>query len=75
LTVPPLPVISGSACIAALAKLGYRSVRQKGSHVRLECAGRAPVTVPTHRVLDRGTLRSIIRTADVSVEEFIKLVE
>ncbi|MBC8057934.1 MAG: type II toxin-antitoxin system HicA family toxin [Rhizobiales bacterium] len=72
--MPPLPVISGSACIAALAKIGNRSIRQKGSHVRLECAGRPPVTVPIHSELDRGTLRSIIRTAEISVDEFIKLV-
>jgi predicted RNA binding protein YcfA (HicA-like mRNA interferase family) len=72
--VPSLPVISGSACIAVLAKVGYRTVRQKGSHVRLECSGRPPVTVPLHGELDRGTLRSIIRTAEISVEEFIKLV-
>ena len=72
--MPPLPVISGSACIAALAKIGYRSIRQKGSHVRLECSGRPPVTVPIHSELDRGTLRSIIRTAEISVDEFILLV-
>ena len=36
--------------------------------------GARPVTVPMHAELDRGTLRSIIRTADVSVEEFVKLV-
>jgi len=57
-----------------VGKLGYRSVRQKGSQVRLECAGRASVTVPLHSVLDRGTLRSIIQTVDLSVEEFIELV-
>jgi predicted RNA binding protein YcfA (HicA-like mRNA interferase family) len=72
--VPPLPVISGSACIAALAKIGYRSIRKKGSHVRLECAGRPPVTVPLHSELDRGTLRSIIRTVEISVDEFVLLV-
>jgi hypothetical protein len=33
------------------------------------------VTVPTHRVLDRGTLRSISRTVESSVDEFIKLVD
>lgn len=72
--MPPLPVISGAACIAALAKVGYTVLRQKGSHVRLVCAGRSPVTVPLHPELDRGTLRSIIRTAEVSVEEFNQLV-
>jgi predicted RNA binding protein YcfA (HicA-like mRNA interferase family) len=73
--VPPLPVISGSACIAALVKIGYRSVRQKGSHVRLERTGGSPVTVPLHSELDRGTLRSIIRTAEISVDEFLKLLD
>lgn len=72
--MPPLPVISGSNCIAALTKLGYTALRQKGSHVRLTCAGRPPVTVPLHQQLDRGTLRSIIRTTKLSVEEFLMLV-
>ncbi len=69
-----LPNLSGRKYIAALAKLGYRQVRQKGSHVRLVCEGRNPVTVPLHSTLDRGTLRSIIRTVDVTVEEFVALV-
>lgn len=71
----PLPVISGATCIAALAKLGYRSIRQRGSHVRLACAGRSPVTVPLHSELDRGTLRSILRTVEIGVDEFIGLLD
>lgn len=55
-------------------KLGYVELRQKGSHVRLACPGRSPVTVPLHDQLDRGTLRSIIRTADVSVDQFVALL-
>jgi predicted RNA binding protein YcfA (HicA-like mRNA interferase family) len=35
---------------------------------------RAPVTVPLHRELDRGTLRSILRTAEVTTERFTELV-
>ena len=72
--MPSLPVISGRECIEALAKLGYIVLRQRGSHVRLVCEGRAPVTVPLHATLDRGTLRSIIRTVDVSVDEFCALI-
>ena len=72
--MPPLPIISGTACIAALAKLGYTILRQKGSHVRLVCPTRPPVTVPLHHELDRGTLRSIIRTAEISVEEFTRFL-
>ena len=69
--MPELPVVSGATCIMALAKLGYVKSRQKGSHVRLVCAGRSPVTVPMHKELDRGTLRSILRTTDVSIEDFL----
>ncbi len=66
----PLPVVSGEEAIAALEHLGYRRDRQKGSHVRMKAEGRSPITVPLHRELKAGTLRSIIRTAGVSVEEF-----
>lgn len=69
-----LPILSGQQCIAALAKLGYRQARQKGSHVRLVAPGRSPVTVPLHSELDRGTLRAILRVADVSVEAFTALI-
>jgi predicted RNA binding protein YcfA (HicA-like mRNA interferase family) len=73
--MPSLPVISGREAIAALFKLGYREIRQRGSHVRLACPGRTPVTVPLHPTLDRGTLRAIIRAADISVEEFCALLD
>lgn len=32
------------------------------------------VTIPDHKVLDRGTLRSIIRNAGLTVEEFVDLL-
>lgn len=72
--MPPLPVVSGAQCIGALAKLGYVESRQRGSHVRLTANGRNPVTVPLHKELDRGTLRSILRTADVDVQAFLALL-
>jgi len=74
--MPPksLGTVSGYDCIKALGKLGYRQVRQKGSHVRLVCEGRNPVTVPMHPVLDRGTLRAIIRTVEITVDAFVALL-
>jgi predicted RNA binding protein YcfA (HicA-like mRNA interferase family) len=73
--VPELPVISGTECIRALAKLGYEVARTRGSHVRLSYPGRPPTTVPLHRELDRGTLRSIIRQTELTVEEFVDLID
>lgn len=72
--MPPLPVISGQQCIRGLEKAGYRILRQRGSHVRLVAENRSPVTVPLHRELDRGTLRSILRVADLSVEDLLDLL-
>ena len=69
-----LPIISGDECISALERIGYRIARTKGSHVRLRCPGRRPVTVPRHPELDRSTLRSILRTADIRVGDFVKLL-
>ena len=69
-----LPIISGDECISALERIGYRIARTRGSHVRMRCPGRRPVTVPRHPELDRSTLRSILRTADISVGDFVKLL-
>ncbi len=68
------PLVSGRQCIAALSKLGYRKVSQVGSHIRLKCQGRGPVTVPDHREIDRDTLRSIFRQAGITEEEFRALL-
>ena len=70
-----LPVISGADCVRALQRVGYVEVRRRGSHARLWCESRPPVTVPLHRTLDRGTLRSIIRACELSVDEFVDLLD
>jgi len=72
-----LPVVSGEEVIKALHKAGFRAVRQKGSHVRLEKRteeGTIKVTVPLHRPLKRKTLQVILKQAGLSVEEFLKLL-
>lgn len=54
--------VSGDELCKALARLSYRQTRQTGSHVRLTKTdgGKHHVTVPRHRALRLGTLRSII---------------
>lgn len=71
-----LPAISGDEAVRAFERLGYERVRQRGSHVRLVAGepGRAPLTVPRKRELKRGTLRSLIRDAGITVEEFTELL-
>ncbi len=70
-----LPVISGQHCISALQHIGYEVTRIRGSHARLVSPGRTPVTVPLHDELDKTTLKSILRTANVGIEEFISFLK
>jgi predicted RNA binding protein YcfA (HicA-like mRNA interferase family) len=70
-----LPQISGRECAKALAKAGFYLKRQQGSHMILRRDEPfAQVVVPDHRILDRGTLRAIIRQAGLSSEGFIELL-
>lgn len=67
--------ISGREAVAAFEKAGWRRAGQLGSHVVLVKAGeRANLSVPQHKELSVGTLRSLIRHAGLSVEEFLNLV-
>jgi predicted RNA binding protein YcfA (HicA-like mRNA interferase family) len=70
-----LSVVSGRECVKALSKKGFYFKRQQGSHIILRRDNPfAQVVIPDHKELDRGTLRSIIRMAGLSVEEFINLL-
>jgi predicted RNA binding protein YcfA (HicA-like mRNA interferase family) len=69
-----LPVLSGRDVIRALSRLGYYVRDQKGSHVHLRHPTRPPLTVPNHPEVARGTLRGIIRSAGLTVEEFLDLL-
>jgi len=70
-----LPRISGRDCVKALFKAGFTLKRQHGSHMILRRDEPfSQLVVPDHDELDRGTLRAIIRQANISVEEFTKLL-
>jgi predicted RNA binding protein YcfA (HicA-like mRNA interferase family) len=66
--------VSGGAVARALAKVGFAEVSQRGSHLKLRDSAGKTVIVPMHRELARGTLRSILRQADLTVEAFIELL-
>lgn len=55
-----------------MKRLGWSEDRQTGSHAVLTKPGRNPITVPVHkgRNLKEGTVRSILKSAGVSEEEF-----
>ena len=67
-------MMSGREVVRALAKVGFSEVSQRGSHLKLRSPEGRTVIVPMHRELARGTLRSILRQADLTVEAFIELL-
>ncbi|MBN1695416.1 type II toxin-antitoxin system HicA family toxin [candidate division WOR-3 bacterium] len=70
-----LPKISGQECVKALLKMGFYFKRQHGSHIILRKDNPfAQVVVPNHKELDRGTLRAILRQADIGIEDFKKFL-
>lgn len=76
---PNLPVVSGREVVRALEAVGFERVSQKGSHVKLRHPNdpadrRRIVIVPLHNPLAPGTLRSILRQADLTILEFQNLL-
>jgi predicted RNA binding protein YcfA (HicA-like mRNA interferase family) len=64
--------------VKILTKIGYNVVRQRGSHLRLKDPNNPshkPITVPLHKIIKPGLLRRIIKDADLSVKEFLELLE
>jgi predicted RNA binding protein YcfA (HicA-like mRNA interferase family) len=71
---PRMRPVSAEKTISALERSGFSRVRQQGSHVVLRkwLQGRkVSCIVPIHKELAIGTLRSILRQAEITPEEFM----
>lgn len=67
--------ISGKEASKAFAKAGWIIVGQVGSHLVMTKPGqRANLSIPQHRELAPGTLRALIRYAELSVADFLALL-
>jgi predicted RNA binding protein YcfA (HicA-like mRNA interferase family) len=74
--MPSLRNLSGQELVKTLSKAGFKPVRQKGSHlilVKETQQGKIGCVVPLHKELKIGTLKSILKQAKISVDEFIEL--
>ena len=71
-----LPVISGKQVCTILKKIGYYIDHKTGSHIilRNENPPFRRVTVPNHKEVAKGTLRSIMRQTGLTLEEFMELM-
>ena len=75
---PELLRVNSRQLIRALKRAGFEERRQRGSHLHLRRASDGKrATVPVHkgRTIPVGTLRAILRDADISIEEFRVLLK
>ena len=69
---PSLPVLSGREVVRVFESLGWQVARQSGSHViMVKESEMTTLSIPDHREVAKGTLRSLIRAAGITVSEFI----
>lgn len=69
--MPILPVLSGRRVVKVFESLGWQKARQRGDHIILVKEDhRATLSVPDHKEVAKGTLRALIRSAEITVTEF-----
>ena len=74
--MPPLPLLRPREVVRAFEKLGWSVARQRGSHIILTKEGHiATLSVPNHPEVAKGTLRSLVSKAGLTVEEFLEILK
>ena len=69
--MPRLPDLNGREVVRNFQRFGWNVARQRGSHIIMIKRGETvTLSVPNHRSVAKGTLRSLIRSAGLTVEEF-----
>jgi len=70
--MPPLPILSGREVVKVFRTLGWQVARQSGSHIIMTKEDSiVTLSIPDHPEIAKGTLRSLIRSANITVDEFL----
>jgi len=69
--MPVTPLLDARDVAKVFESFGWRVSRQNGSHIIMIKEGNnATLSIPNHKPVARGTLRSLIRDAGLTVSEF-----
>jgi predicted RNA binding protein YcfA (HicA-like mRNA interferase family) len=70
-----VPVLSGREVVRVFQHFGWQVARQASTHIIMTKPGEVvTLSVPDHKEVARGTLRSLIRSANLTVDEFAAAV-
>lgn len=67
--------VSGRQAVNAFVRAGWQLARQKGSHAILKKRGQPNLVIPMHRMVAPFLLRSQIRRAGLTEEQFLKFLK
>ena len=68
---PKPQLVSGRKLVKIFKKLGYEKVSQKGSHIKVKNYSTGSVVIiPDHKEIDRWNLKTILRQAEISEQDF-----
>ena len=69
------PVLKPEELIGILKKMGFKEIRQKGSHKYFKHKDGRATVIPYHKGEDisRGLLRKILKDIEVDIKEFMKI--
>lgn len=68
---PKLPLPSGRKLVKIFQKFGYEKLSQRGSHIKMRnYETESVIIIPDHKEVDRWTLKTILRQAEISEELF-----
>lgn len=71
-----LPALSGQQVVRISESLGWRVARQKGSHIIMVKEEHiATLSIPSHKQVAKGTLRSLIRSANLTIDQFVSAAQ
>ena len=71
--MPTVPILRPREVVKTFEKIGWEVARQRSSHIILTKEGHiATLSIPNHPRVARGTLRSLIARAEITVEEFLQ---
>ena len=76
--MPRIPIISGEKLIKVLKKNGFILNRISGSHrILIHPIKQISISVPVHKgkTLGRGITLAIIKDAEITIEDFLKLLK
>ncbi len=70
-----LPALSGQEVVKVFESFGWSVARQRGSHIIMTKEGEiVTLSIPNHKEVAKGTLRSLIRSANLTVDEFVAAI-